>query len=46
MRQARQELAARQITGGPEKHDDVRRDAVHSSPRMGAGRRISDRLNM
>jgi hypothetical protein len=45
MRKARKQLAAGKVAGGPEQHDDVRRDDVHPSAWPGAGRWIGDGLS-
>src|SRR5215212_2404866 len=45
MSQTRKKFAPRQIAGGSEQHNDVGRNAFHSSARRGAGRRIGNRLS-
>jgi hypothetical protein len=45
MRQTGKQLAAGEVTGGPEQHDDVGRDDVDPPAGPGAGRWIGDGLS-
>ena len=46
MCQSRKKFAPRQVTGGPEKHDDVRRNGLYGSARRGTRRWIGNGLRL